>query len=155
MNLSMMTLELGVIGLALSILLIDLWTPVVHKPKLGYLAAAGLLVLLLVNVRWTTPEAVELPAKYAFGKMFVADSLALFFKNLFLIAAILVLLMSIEFAAKIEAGISEFYAFFLFALVGMLFAASANDFILMFVALELITITFYILTSFQRARLLS
>src|ERR1043166_6972070 len=155
MNLSMLTLELGVIGLALLVLLLDLWTPVVHKPKLGYLAATGLLVLLLVNIRWTTPEAVEWPAKYAFGKMFVADSFALFFKNFFLVAAILVLLMAIEFASRIAAGIAEFYAFILFALVGMLFAASANDFILMFVSLELITITFYILTSFQRARLLS
>jgi len=35
--------------------------------------------------------------------------------------------MSIEFASRIEAGIAEFYVFVLFALVGMLFAASAND----------------------------
>ena len=43
----------------------------------------------------------------------------------------------------------------LFALAGMLFAASANDFALLFVSLELITVTFYMLTSFQRARLTS
>ena len=35
----------------------------------------------------------------------------------------------------------------------MMFASSANDFALLFVSLELITVTFYILTSFQRARL--
>jgi NADH-quinone oxidoreductase subunit N len=40
----------------------------------------------------------------------------------------------------------------LFALAGMMFSASANDFTLLFVALELITVTFYILTSFQRGR---
>ena len=37
----------------------------------------------------------------------------------------------------------------------MLFAASANDFALLFVSLELITVTFYVLTSFQRGRVAS
>ena len=37
----------------------------------------------------------------------------------------------------------------------MLFASSANDFALLFVSLELITVTFYVLTSFQRARITS
>ena len=37
----------------------------------------------------------------------------------------------------------------------MLFAASANDFVMLFVSVELITITFYVLTSFQRGRLVS
>src|SRR5207237_1754969 len=43
----------------------------------------------------------------------------------------------------------------LFALAGMLFASSANDFSLLFVSLELITVTFYVLTSYQRARVAS
>src|SRR5213078_1124467 len=43
----------------------------------------------------------------------------------------------------------------LFALAGMLFASSANNFALLFVSLELITVTFYVLTSFQRGRLTS
>jgi NADH-quinone oxidoreductase subunit N len=54
-----------------------------------------------------------------------------------------------------ETGIAEYYSLILFALSGMLFAASANHFALLFVSLELITITFYVLTSFQRARLTS
>ena len=37
----------------------------------------------------------------------------------------------------------------------MLFASSANDFALLFVSLELITVTFYVLTSFQRGQLAS
>ena len=63
--------------------------------------------------------------------------------------------MSVEFADRIDAGIAEFYALILFALAGMLFAASANDFALLFVSLELITVTFYVLTSFQRGRVTS
>ena len=91
----------------------------------------------------------------AFNGMFVQDDLALFFKRFFLVAAIIVLIMSVEFADRIPTGISEYYALILFALSGMMFAASANDFSLLFVAVELITVTFYVLTSFQRSRLAS
>ena len=71
------------------------------------------------------------------------------------VAALLVLLMSVEFADSFQTGIGEFYALVLFALSGMLFASSVNDFALLFVSLELITVTFYVLTSFQRTRLTS
>src|SRR5439155_1109440 len=94
-------------------------------------------------------------AQYAFGKMYALDELALFFKRFFLLAALAVLLMSVEFADRIEAGIAEFYALILFALSGMLFAASANDFALLFVSLELITISFNGLTSCRRGRVAS
>ena len=92
---------------------------------------------------------------YAFGRMYVLDGLALFFKRFFLLAALIVLIMSVEFADRIETGVSEFYSLILFALSGMLFASSANNFALLFVSLELITVTFYVLTSFQRSRLVT
>ena len=150
MNYSLSILEIAVVAVGLGILLLDLWTPVAQKRSLGYAAAAALGLILLGSFLMdaTSPQ-------YAYGRMFVLDSLALFFKRFFLFAAILVLLMSVEFAERLESGISEFYALVLFALSGMMFAASANDFMLVFVALELITVTFYILTSFQRSRVQS
>jgi NADH-quinone oxidoreductase subunit N len=90
-----------------------------------------------------------------FTPSFVVDDLALFFKRFFLLAALIVLLMAAEFSSRIPAGISEFHSLILFALAGMMFAASANDFAMLFVSIELITITFYVLTSFQRNRLAS
>ncbi len=94
------------------------------------------------------PEIVRLPLG-----SYVLDGFALFFKRFFLLAAIIVLVMSVNYSNRLAAGISEYYALILFALTGMLFAASANDFAVLFASLELITITFYVLTSFQRARL--
>ena len=91
----------------------------------------------------------------AFNNMFVMDGLALFFKRFFLVAAIIVIFIAIEFADRMETGISEFYSLILFVLTGMMFAASANDFVLVFVSLELISVTFYVLNSFQRNRLAS
>src|SRR5437667_8073403 len=154
MNLALLSHEWLVLLLGLGLLLVDLYLPPAAKRKLGYAAALGVGAILLYSLL-----LVKLPAggevQYAFGKMYALDGLALFFKRFFLLAALIVLLMSVEFAGRIEAGIGEFYALTLFALTGMLFASSANDFSLLFVSLDLITITFYILTSFQRARVVS
>src|SRR6266481_986207 len=89
------------------------------------------------------------------GLALLLAGLALFFKRFFLLAALIVLLISVDFADRIQTGIAEYYALVLFALAGMLFASSANDFTLLFVSLELITVTFYVLTSFQRAQVTS
>jgi NADH-quinone oxidoreductase subunit N len=150
MHYHLIILEVVVIALGLGILLVDLWTPPAEKPKLGWLAALGLALLLAYSFRLHGG-----PDQTAFNGMYVLDGLALFFKRFFLFSAVIVLVLSVEFADRLESGISEYYALTLFALAGMMFAASANDFSLLFVSIELITVTFYILTSFQRTRLLS
>src|SRR5262245_16372916 len=166
MNESLMGLEIGVLLLALGVLLLDLWVPAENRRNLGYVAAAGIgLILVLTFVRppflvtlHTAPTegglSFHLP-ELAFRGSYVLDDLALFFKRFFLLAAFIVLLMSAEFADRLQAGISEFYSLILFALSGMMLAASANDFPMVFVSIELITVTFYVLTSFQRHRVSS
>jgi NADH-quinone oxidoreductase subunit N len=147
MNVSVTILEIAVILLGIGILLADLWTPAERKVGLGYVSVAGLGVILLGSFFLSAGET-----HYAFGHLYILDAPALYFKRFFLIAAILVSLMAVEFSDRIQSGISEFYALLLFALAGMMFAASANDLIMLFVSVELITVTFYVLTSFQRAR---
>lgn len=153
MNLSLLSHEWLVLGLGLAILLIDLWLPSPYKRRLGYVGALGILAILIFS--FAAFGSGPASTQFAFGQMYVLDGLALFFKRFFLLATLIVLLMSVEFAEFIEAGIAEYYALVLFALAGMLFASSANHFALLFVSLELITVTFYVLTSFQRARLTS
>jgi NADH-quinone oxidoreductase subunit N len=141
-------LEIWVIGLGLVLMLADFWMPAERKRFLGYAAAAALAVLLVMNLGHCATGT-------AFNGMFVQDDLAVFFKRFFIIAAILVLFMAVEFSDHIASGISEYYSLIVFALSGMLFAASANNFAMLFVSIELITVTFYVLTSFQRGRLVS
>src|ERR1039458_7158342 len=154
MNLPLLSHEFLVLALALGVLLVDLWLPLPAKRNLGYVAAIGVGLILLYSLFWVEIPTGQ-PVQYAFGQMYALDDLALFFKRFFLLAALIVLLMSVEFADRIVSGIAEFYALILFALSGMLFASSANDFSLLFVSLELITVTFYVLTSFQRGVLSS
>lgn len=150
MNYSLMSLEIAVVLLGIGLLLVDLWTPAEHKRKLGYVAAGVLGLIFLGSLKLNATEV-----HYAFNGMYVLDGLAVFFKQFFLLAAIIVMIIAVEFSDRIETGISEYYALIVFALSGMLFSASANDFSLLFVSLELITVSFYVLTSFQRGRLLS
>ena len=151
MNASLIPIEIAVVLSALAILLVDLWLPVEKRRQLGYFAAAAVGLILIGSFFWNPGST----AQFAFNNSYVLDPLALYFKRFFLLAAIFVLIMSVDFADHILVGISEFYALVLFALTGMLFAASTNDFVMLFVSLELITVTFYILTSYQRQRVKS
>lgn len=153
MNFSLISLELSVAALGIVVLLADLWLPAGRKRMLGYAAAAALVLLLLNS--FTSHCSCALIGEKAFGGMFVQDTLSVFFKRFFLLAGALVLVMAVEFSDKIATGISEYYSLIIFALVGMLFAASANDFVMLFVSIELITITFYVLTSFTRGKVKS
>src|SRR5688500_11433272 len=97
MNASLMFPEILVLLLGVGVLLIDLWTVPERIRFLGYGAAAGLLVILIYTFSFSTAEV-----RYAFGQSYVLDSFALFFKRFFLVAAIIVLVMSVEFADRIE-----------------------------------------------------
>jgi NADH-quinone oxidoreductase subunit N len=151
MSISLIALEIAVVGLALLVLLADLWMPPAWKPRLGYVAAFGLLVILTLSFA----NPIGLGSRFSFHDVFVEDGLAVFFDRLFLAATLLVVLMGTEFADRIHSGIAEFYGLILMALAGMMFSASANDFVMVFVSLELITVSFYVLVSFQRARMRS
>jgi NADH-quinone oxidoreductase subunit N len=151
MNYSLASLEIAVVCIGLGVLLVDLWAPELRR-VLGYVAATALGFVLLFSFSSLAAPDVGLTA---FNGLFVQDAFALFFKRLFLVAAILVLILAVEFSDRIPSAIAEYYALILFALAGMMFAASANDLSLLFVAVELITVTFYVLVSFQRNRLAS
>jgi NADH-quinone oxidoreductase subunit N len=146
-NFPLLTLEIAVAGLALLLLLLDLWTAPPFKPRLGWVAVAGLLIILGVSFLIGPGGPATADA------MLAQDGLAVFFQRIFLVAAIFVLLMANVCAERMPMGIGEFHVIVLMALAGMMLAAAANDFVLVFVALELISISFYVLVSFQRSRL--
>jgi len=82
MNLSLISLEIWVVGLGLVLMLADFWMPAERKRFLGYAAAAALAMLLVMNLG-------NCATGTAFSGMFIQDGLAVFFKRFFIIAAIL------------------------------------------------------------------
>src|SRR5450755_2645924 len=151
MNASLIMLEFWVIALGLVLMLADLFMLPERRRFIGYAAIAALGVLLVTSLSGNGSCG---QFGSAFNGMFVNDALSLFFKQLFIVAAILVLFMAAEFSDRLaEGSVAEYYSLILFALAGMLFAASSNDFTMLFVSIELITITFYVLVSFQRSKI--
>ncbi len=146
-DLAVIGLELAVVFAGLGVLLADLWLPAARRPHLALVTAWVLGLILLASF------GVEAePVRTAFGGMYRLDALALFFKRFFLLAALLVTVVAREFREGFEAGHAEYHALTCFALAGMMLAASAQHFALLFVALELVTVTFYVLVSFPRRR---
>ncbi len=123
------------------------------------IAALGIVGLLgvLAATFWVDPAAMNASAPYA--NFYRADSLAIFLKQFVLLSTILVLVMSLEYAPTVEAGVpaarrgaglGEFFVLPIFACAGLMWMASAVDFVMIFVSLELVTISFYVLVSFMR-----
>jgi NADH-quinone oxidoreductase subunit N len=88
--------------------------------------------------------------EHAFGGMVVVDPFFIFFSLIFLLTAAVVILMSIRYLEIEDEHEGEYYALVLFATVGMMFLASGVDLITLFVGLELMTISFYLLTGYLR-----
>ncbi len=149
-QLQFVQLEVMVTVLGLLVLLADLFMSGPARRSLGWIAAGALGLVFLLSFRG---GYTDLANGQAFGAIYRLDGLALFFKRFFLLVAIFVLVFAVDFASRLRSGVSEYLAFILFALLGMMFASSANDFSLLFVSIELITVTFYILVSFQRHRM--
>lgn len=79
---------------------------------------------------------------------FALDGFAIFFKIVILLSAALTILLSVRYLdfERIQEG--EYYALILFSVVGMMFMASGLDFILIYIGLELMALSVYILVGF-------
>jgi NADH-quinone oxidoreductase subunit N len=86
----------------------------------------------------------------AFSNMIRVDSFSVFFHFLVIAIAAVVILTSYEYMAvqRIRAG--EYYALILFGVVGMALMSSAVELVLIFIALEISSISTYILAGFRR-----
>ena len=153
MQLPLHYLEIIVVALGLAVLLAEAFFPREKKAYLGWIAALGLTVTFVLLLFAKDASGVELDRFYA------SDHSARFFKGLALVITTLVVLMSIDYRKVLtrftdnpesEDGTGEFYALPLFACAGMMWMASAKDLVMAFVALELTTITFYILVGYMR-----
>jgi NADH-quinone oxidoreductase subunit N len=89
-------------------------------------------------------------AREAYAGMFIADRFAAFFKVVFYLATILTFLLSRKYAEIEGIETSEYYVLLLFALCGMMIMASATDFLSLYVGLELMALSTYVLTGFTR-----
>lgn len=136
-----------VVGWALLLLLVDLWVPHERKGITASLAAVGLLLALAA--------AVLLRAKpmLAFGGMIIVDEFSTFLNVLFLAAGLAGIAIAHDYLKRMEILQGEYYSLLLFTISGMMLMASAYDLIIVFLALELLSIPLYVLAGFAHPRL--
>ena len=139
---------------AVAILLVDLALPKAYKRWNAVVALAGLTASFFALLRvWTRVYYIETPGSKAFSGFlgsFTMDRFAIYFYLLFLVGAAVSVLMSIRYMEIENEDHGEYYALILFAVVGMMCMASGFDLILLFVGLELMALSTYVLVGFLR-----
>ncbi len=85
-----------------------------------------------------------------FGGMFISDGYSTFFKIIFLVNVILSVLISIKYIVIEKVNFGEYYSLILFSTVGMMIMASAGDLIVLYLGLELMALSTYVLAGFIR-----
>jgi NADH-quinone oxidoreductase subunit N len=153
-------LEIAVVALGIALLLADVFLGQFRKSLLSYCGAAGLAgVLILSFLPQHGPIAGGIDAAFL-----TTDVLSLFFIRFLLLATIVVTLMAPSYRPVLErylpaersgGGIAEFTYLPVFVCAGLMWMVSAIDFIMIFVSLELATITLYILVTYLRQNLAS
>lgn len=128
------------------ILAIDFSLPRFSKRDLAYLSVLG-LVAVLGNLIWYDQAGVT---GTLFNHMFVVDGMALFFKIFIVTATILVILASMDYVKRFKFFKGEYYFLVLMSALGMMFMASANDLLSIFITLEFSTFGFYVLVAYLR-----
>jgi len=118
-----------------------------RKSKLtAYFALAG-VALAFISV--VMQMGIRLPADGFYGMVRI-DGFSLLFKGIFLISAALAIGISTRFLDIEGEQHGEYYALILFATVGMMFIASGYDLISLYISLELMALTFYVLVAFTK-----
>src|SRR5207249_9776177 len=149
-------LEVAVLVLGTIILLVESFASQLDRRFLGYAALLGLAVIFIATF-FVAPQSST--ASAPLWNFYSADAPALLFKQIALATTAGVLVMMLDFAPSVSAGIGgatpqsglgEFFTLPLFTCAGLMWMASAVDFVLIFVSLELVTISFYVLVSFTR-----
>lgn len=128
------------------VLTVDFAFPRLPKEQLAYLSIGG-LAITLGCLAWFDATGIT---GTLFANMFVVDRMALFFKMLIVAATILVIVASIEFVQRFTFFRGEYYFLVAMSALGMMFMASANDLLSVFVTLEFSTFGFYILVAYLR-----
>jgi NADH-quinone oxidoreductase subunit N len=141
--------EIIVVCSAMAVLILGLFVKKEWRFLLGYLSVAGLVAAAFQT--WSMRSEFH----SAFFGMFVLDGYATYFKMVFYVAASIALLISISFVKteKIERG--EYYSLMLFATAGMMVMASGSDLISIYLGIELMALSIYILAGFIRKSLRS
>ncbi len=132
-------------------MVVDLLTPDDKKGWAVWLAAIGLLLALVQNIGlWNGHYQTFIPP--GGEAMVVMDNFAVFLNTTFLLTGLLAILISVGYLKRTGLEKPEYYMLLLFSISGMMLMGMANDLILVFLALEVLSIPLYIMSGMSWPR---
>jgi NADH-quinone oxidoreductase subunit N len=137
------------IAWACVLLLVDLFIPKERKGITAFLAALGLALTLGFTLTQIGREAT------GFNGMVTLDGFATFTSALILVSGLLGIALAYGYLKRMGIERGEYYSLMLFSITGMLLMTQASDLIIVFLALELLSIPLYVLAAFARPNLQS
>jgi NADH-quinone oxidoreductase subunit N len=149
-------LEIAVLSWGLILLLAEAFAGKTNRRVFALAGIVGLAAVLVASFCLAPPPPA---GGTGFWSFYTSDPLAIFFKRFALVTTIVVLIMAIDYAPAIrmgvpglnpQGGLGEFFILPIFTCAGLMWMASAIDFVMIFVSLELVTMSFYVLVSFTR-----
>jgi len=132
---------------ACALLLVDLFVPKTQKWITAALAAAGLAVTLGVTL-----AQIGRPASTGFNGMVAQDGFSTFLNALQLVSGLLGVALAFGYVKRMGLERGEYYTLLLFSVVGMMLMVQAANLIVVFLALELLSIPLYVLAAFNRTQ---
>jgi NADH-quinone oxidoreductase subunit N len=138
-------------GFGIIVLMVDLLSPRRPGDKnfLAYISLIGIVVAAILTKNSTGT------ALFSFHESFAIDNYSLFFNFIFLLSTGLVILISHNYIKREEINYGEYYALILFSTIGMMLMASGADLLNIYIGLEIMSVSIYILTGFKRSKVTS
>ena len=131
---------------ACALLLVDLAIPRDRKGITAFLSVIGLASTLgFTLLQWGAQQT-------GFQEMVVADGFSTFVNALLLVSGLLGVALAYGYVKRMGLERGEYYTLLLFSVTGMMLMAQAADLIVVFLALELLSIPLYVLAAFARPR---
>jgi NADH-quinone oxidoreductase subunit N len=137
---------------AIGVLIMDLMMPSQWKRMNGFVALVGVVFGILGTRKiqtWYQMQHIDRIPTGFMGTLLV-NSFAIYFFYLFLAGTAIAILMSVRYLEIEHENHGEYYSLLLFSVVGMMCMAAGYDIVLVFIGLELMAISTYVLVGFLR-----
>ncbi|AFY58777.1 NADH dehydrogenase subunit N [Rivularia sp. PCC 7116] len=129
----------------LGVLIVDLILGRSSSRWIGYLAVAGLLSsLVALYFQWDNSNPIS------FIGAFNGDDLSIVFRGIIALSAAITILMSIRYVEQSGTALAEFVAILLTATLGAMFLSGASELVMIFISLETLSISSYLLTGYTK-----
>ncbi len=148
-NLAAIMPSLVLVCFGMGLLLINVFLPRGTTRHAVWISLVGIVVTGWISLQgWGNPQ-------YGFSDAVALDNFATFFNMIFLIGAAMTILMSDDYLRREGYPVSEYYPLILFTTAGAMWMASGTDMMTIFLGLEVMSVSLYVLAGFFRGQLAS